>query len=491
MSDPKTTKWSSSAGYIWSMLGSAIGFANLLGFGSQAYRNGGGAFLIPFITALIVLGIPMLMLEGVIGQKHSDPLVTSYDRAIGKFGKIFGWLAVVAVTTIGAFYTVLTGWSIAYTYYSAMGQIPSDVATFFSRDFLQATGNISDFGNFSIPVFISTLFVTLLGWYVLSRNIQKGIEKWCSFFLPLLGVVILIFAGVVILLPGSMNGFYYYLYPDFSKLTDIKIWRDVFGQLFFSLSLGLGIVVGYSRHTTAATDIRKAMIIVAFSDFIISFIAGFIIFGCLGYMAHVQGISFDSIAKTNSIFEIGYITFPMILNTFDPISSKIVGAIFFFCLFIAGFTGVFSIVESIVGNLRVEFSMNRKMAVSISMFIILILAIPFSMGNGTSLIDALEPMVLGNNMMIGGIAQIIVFMYFSKEIANHPVWFNGNRRHLAYYSIKYLSLIILLITFALSLYSEFHSDFGIPGIIRWSWLIVALIISILLSQKNNELIYSE
>ncbi len=486
MSKPQTSTWSSSGGYIWSMLGSAIGFANLLGFGSQAYKNGGGAFLIPFFTALIVLGIPMLFLEGIMGQKHAEPLVTCYGRVIGRPGKIFGWLAVIAVTTIGAFYTVLTGWSIAYTYYAGAGLIPEDVASFFYNDFLHATGKIFIPGTMSIPVLVSTLFVGVLGWIVLSRNIQKGIEKWCSFFLPLLAVVILIFAAAVFFLPGSEIGFYRYLYPDFSKLKELTIWRDVFGQLFFSLSLGLGIVVGYSRHTTTATDIRKAMIIVAFSDFLISFISGFIIFGCLGYMSYLKGVPFDSIADTNSIFDIGYLAFPLILMTFGPVFSKILGAIFFFCLFIAGFTGIFSIVESIVGNLRIEFQMSRKRAVTISMGMILLLALPFSMGNGTALIDAIEPMVMGNNMLIGGIAQIIVFMYLSKEISANPIWYKGKKRHLAFYSIKYLSLVILIVSLVISLSTEYTSGFGIPEAVRWSWFVAALAIATALAYKDKE-----
>lgn len=477
MSQIQTTKWSSSGGYIWSMLGSAIGFANLLGFGSQCYRNGGGAFLIPFFIAIFILGIPMLILEGIVGQRHSDPLVTSYDRVIGKKGKIFGWLAVIAVTTIGSFYIVLTGWSLAYTYYAATGQISENVAHFFSNDFLKATGNISDIGTLSIPVFISTFIVGILSWFVLSRNIQKGIEKWCSFFLPLLGVVIIIFAGAVVFLPGSSLGFYNYLYPDFSKLKDLTLWRDVFGQLFFSLSLGLGIVVGYSRHTTKSTDICRAMIIVAFSDFAISFIAGFIIFGCLGYMSQEQGVLFDSIAANSSIFDIGYITFPQILQTFNPHFSKLLGAIFFFSLFIAGFTGVFSIVESIVGNIRVEYEISRKKAVTIAMGIMLLFAIPFSMGNGTALIDTLEPMVMGNNMLIGGIAQIIVFMYFSKELSNHPVWYKNSSKHFWYYSIKYLSLGILIVTLLISLASEFSNPWGLAETIRWSWFAIALLVA--------------
>lgn len=130
MSSSTSTSWKSDTGYIWSLLGSAIGFANILGFGSQCYRNGGTAFLIPFFAALFVLGIPMLILEGILGQKTKKPLVSAYGIFLGKPWKFFGWLAVCAVTTIGAFYIVLTGWALAYTAYAFLGGIPEDTVSF-------------------------------------------------------------------------------------------------------------------------------------------------------------------------------------------------------------------------------------------------------------------------------------------------------------------------------------------------------------------------
>lgn len=466
------------------MLGSAIGFANLLGFGSQSYKNGGGAFLIPFFIALFILGIPMLMLEGIIGQKREEPLVTAYGRVMGRPAKILGWLAVFAVMTIGAFYTVLTGWSIAYTYFAATGGIGADTAAFFSQEFLKVTPSLSEIGGISYPVIISTLFVGCLGWYVLSRNIQSGIEKWCSIFLPLLIGLIIVFTAVVCFLPGSFDGFYHYLYPDFTRLYDLTIWRDVFGQLFFSLSLGLGIVVGYSRHTEKKTDIRQAMLIVALSDFAISFLSGLMIFGCLGFMSQQQDVAFNEVVTSHSTFEIGYVIFPLILNSFGPIFSRVIGVLFFFSVFIAGFTGVFSIIESIVGNLRVEFSLSRKMAATVAMIVIFILSIPFCMGNGTALIAALEPMVLGNNMLIGAIAQIIVFMYVSSEFRDHPIWMKGGRRVPAFYALKYVSLAILIFSLLFSIRSEYLSGFGLAEAIRFGWLAIALCLAAILSLKN-------
>src|SRR5262245_30333371 len=107
------TTWKSQAGFTWSLIGSAVGFANILSFSAQAYKNGGGAYLIPYFIALFILGIPLLILEGAIGYRMKTALVTAYNKAWGRAGKTLGWLAVIACLSIGGFYIVLTGYSVA------------------------------------------------------------------------------------------------------------------------------------------------------------------------------------------------------------------------------------------------------------------------------------------------------------------------------------------------------------------------------------------
>ncbi|MBI3900997.1 MAG: sodium-dependent transporter, partial [Chlamydiia bacterium] len=302
-----STTWKSQSGFIWALIGSAVGFANVLSFSAKAYKNGGGAYLIPYAIALFVIGIPFLFLEGKIGSRWKSPLVTSYGFVWGKMGKMLGWLSVLACLTIGAFYIVLTGYSVAYTYFSAVDLIPNDTKTFFFQTVLQATPDVKQFGSFAWPIFIATAVVGFISWVVLRRPVRDGIEQVCSFFMPLMVLIMTVFAIAVCFLPGGMQGWIYYLKPNFHKLLDIELWRDVFGQLFFSLSLGLGIIVGYSRHTEKTANIPKAMLYVALGDFFVSFVSGAAIFGCLAHISHVQGIPFDQILTSDSTFEIGFI----------------------------------------------------------------------------------------------------------------------------------------------------------------------------------------
>jgi NSS family neurotransmitter:Na+ symporter len=478
--------WNSQAGFIWAMIGSAVGFANILGFSSKAYFHGGGAFLVPFMVALLVLGLPLLYLEGIIGQHFQLPLVSAYGKTAGKLGKVFGWLSILAVGTIGAFYVVLTGWSIAYTYFTAANVVTENSALFFTQDFLHMSSGITSLGSFAGMAFLFTVGVMLFSWYVLVRDIQSGVEALCSIFLPLLAVIVCLCALAVCFLPGAWMGFGYYLSPDFSKLADPRLWLDAFGHLFFSLSLGLGIVTGYARHAGESIDIKRSMFWVIVGDFLISLIAGFAIFGCVGYMSQLQGIPFTELVKPNSNFEMGFIVFPQILKTFGSFVYRVIGPVFFFSVFIAGVTGVFSIIESIAGNIEVEFGTSRSYAVSVTSAFMGVCSILFCMGNGLYVIGALEPMVTGFNMIIGGFAEVVFFMYGSVAIAQHTIWKNSQGQHtFSYHVLRTLNLLLLAVIFLSACVNEYQTGFSYPEMVRWGWFVLALALSIGLSLKSQ------
>lgn len=481
----KKNSWAHQSGYIWALIGSAVGFANVLSFSSKAYFYGGGAFLIPFITAVIVLGIPLLCLEGIIGQHFNLPLVSAYAKVAGNNGKFFGWLAIIAVTTIGGFYILLTGWTIAYCYFTASNSIPSDALTFLNESFLHKSSGITDVGSFATFMFICTVIIGLIAWYIVSRDIRSGIEKICSVFLPILAFLITLFTLIVMFLPGAWIGFSHYIIPDFTVLKNSRLWLDAFGHIFFSLSLGLGIITGYSRHAGKSINIARSMIMVTLGDFIVSCSAGFAVFGCIGYLSFIKGIPFNTIVTSSSPFEMGFVIFPTILKTFGTILYPVIGALFFFCIFIAGITGVFSIIESCAGNIEVEFKFSRKKAVTIATAIMIGLAALFCMGNGQYIIGAIDPMVCGFNMLISGIAEIVFFVWLSPIIKNNKIWFKrSGSRSLLYYCVAYIVPLCLALVFVMALMHEWQGGINYAKIIRWGWLVGAGIIAFVLSKKS-------
>ena len=484
----KQDTWEKEGGYIWSLIGSAVGFANILSFSALCYRNGGGAFLIPYVIAHLIVGLPMLFLEGLVGQKTKLPIVSAMGNVAGSSGKVLGWVAVFSCATIGGFYMVLTGFAVAYSYFSAAGSIGPDSVFFFKNSFLHDSGSLGHVGGIAMGVLLSTILVAGFSWAVLARNIHSGVEKLCTIFLPLLAVLITAFAVAALCLPGALEGIKHFLIPDFSRLSQWTLWRDVFGQVFFSLSLGLGIVTGYSRHNPASFSIPRAMVRVAIGDFLISFVSGLAIFGCIGFMSMKSGTAISNIISSDSAFEIGFVIFPMILAQFGEVTARIVGPLFFFCIFIAGVTGVFSIAESVAGNIEVEFRKGRKASVAIAMGVITLMSLPFCMGNGQHVIGALSPMVLGNTMLIGGIAEILFFLVLSSVIGKDPIWFSGKKRSYPYLALKYGVLPLLTLTFLGAMWQEVQTGFHAQEAVRWGWLALVLVASGCLSYRKRNVI---
>ncbi len=478
-------KWHSSVGYVWAMIGSAIGFGPILSFSARCYFNGGGAFLIPLTIAVVVLGLPLLILEGVIGQHFQLPLVSAYGRIAGKWGKFFGWLAVFGVASIGSYYCVITAWTMAYIFYAGMDMIPVDTAHFFAHYFLQDSGSLTVLGAISKPMVMSIVAVSLCTWFVMIQNIQKGVGKFCSIFLPLLFVLLIGLLVFISSLPGAWNGFAHFLTPHFSQLLQPQVWLAAFGHVFFSLSIALAIIVGYSRYTDKSINIARSMLWVVIAEICCSIIAGLVIFGGIGYMAHVQQVPFNEVVSS-SLFGLGFIVFPRVIVMFPYIVRIVMGTVFFICLFIAGITGMFSIVEAVAGNCETEFSWSRSKAISIITIFIFVMSLLYTGGNGTYIIDALDSMVSGFNVIAAGLAEIIAFMYFAPQIIAHPSWFTPHQstRAVRYYLLKYVASIVLGIILVSSLVTEFSEVFTFAHWIRWGWLVIAIGLAAICAQKK-------
>ncbi|MDP1834830.1 MAG: sodium-dependent transporter [Chlamydiales bacterium] len=474
--------WKKESGFIWSILGSAIGFANILSFSAQCYRNGGGAFLIPLLVAYLLLGIPVLVLEAVVGQRTGQPTVTAYGRYIGNIGRTLGWMSILTCLTIGAFYAVLTGYTVAYTYFSVANLIPADTATFFKVDFLQDSGSLDSWGGISWAILLSTVVVVFAAWRVLTQNIQSGIERICSIFMPLMVLMVMVFAAVTLFLPGAWIGISHYLIPDFSRLSEFGIWRDAFGHLFFSLSLGLGIITGYSRYNGSQVNIGRAMRWVVVGDLTISGLAGLVIFACLGFLSLDSGVAFEDLVKSASTFELGFIVFPKVLQAMGPYATPILGTLFFFSLFMAGITGVFSIAESIAGNVEVEFGTSRKTAVTVTTLAMLIGGAFFCTGNGQHILGSLAPMVLGYVMLFSGLLEVVIYFFII-----HPIRDEVSRQ-IGLPSVRFTQAIGVLICAILgfiflgSLQEEVGQGITLSFLVRWGWFAGALVAAMIMSR---------
>ena len=472
--------WNSEAGYVWSMIGSAVGFANILSFGAKSYQNGGGAFLIPLLVAVLLLGLPMLILEGIVGKTYQAPFVSSLGKVLGNKGKILAWPTVFGVITIGGFYTVLNTWSLAYVWFSGISAIPAETETFFYQSFLGASSSVNELGSFSWLIGLGSLALLTFVYKINASPIAHGIEKLSKIFLPILMSLLVVFLVGVFFLPGAFEGMKELIKPNYGALYDSHLWLSAFGHVFFSLSIGLGIISGYSAYTDKKINITRSMFLVVLGDLMTSLISALVIFGCLGHLAQITGKPFAEVVSSSS-FGLGFVLFPKLFQSFSAPLGTLFGVLFFFSLFLAGVTGLISIIEAAVGNIVREFSIPRKKATLIVCVISGLFALSFSFGNAPHLIDILDYMVAGINVLITGLLQIIVFLYLSKEFSNKKEWFIGKRKGFYFYSLKYISPLLIMIILCNRIYADMASPYDLSKLIRWGWFAIAILGSVFLS----------
>ncbi len=210
----------------------------------------------------------------------------------------------------------------------------------------------------------------------------------------------------------------------------------------------------------------QSMLWVVIAEILTSIIAGLVIFGGIGYMAHAQQVPFESVI-TASLFGLGFVVFPQAIAMFPYALRVVLGTFFFFCIFITGITGLFSIVEIAVGNFEIECGWSRRKAVTVITAVIFVLSLFYTGGNGTYIIDALDVMVSGFNVVLSGLLEIIVFMYCASHIMEHPVWFShSGKRAFRYYALKYGALVVLCCVLVSFLIAEFSGAMGLTHIIR-------------------------
>lgn len=261
----RTMHWSSQRLFIIATIGSAIGFGNIWRFPYVAYENGGGAFLIPYFIALIVAGIPLMLLELGIGNKTKAGAAQAFRDCVGKKKEWIGWMSAVVAFMVVVYYAVIIGWAVDYAFFSIDLAYGSGPEAFFFNDFL----NISD-GPFSLGS-INWFIVGGLAliWIWIYFSIFKGVhsvEKMVLVTVTVPWVLIIVFVANGFTLPGAMDGLAFYLMPDFAKLLDPDVWIAAFGQIFYTLSLAMAIMFAYASYLPEKVDITRSAIIISLAN---------------------------------------------------------------------------------------------------------------------------------------------------------------------------------------------------------------------------------
>ncbi|HUU42368.1 MAG TPA: sodium-dependent transporter [Planctomycetota bacterium] len=359
--------WNSRVGFVMAAVGSAVGLGNVWRFPGVCTANGGGAFLIPFFTAIIVLGIPLLILEFGLGHM----MLSAAPRSLAKTrrnAEWVGWLAVLNALVITIYYVVIMAWCCNYFVFSFIPSAPEavegmKVATsappmwgtnpgqFFNTDFLQKTQGLTPLGGLQLGIVAGLAFT----WLCIFLIIYKGVGvvgKVVLWTVPLPVILLAVLFFNEIRHPEAIDGIRHYLTPNFDALTRPEVWRAAFGQVFFSLTLGFGVMIAYASYLKKKSDVSNNALITAMADSGTSFFAGFVVFSTIGYLASAHGVKVAELVKSDALqkiiptgaFGLVFTTYPDAIGRLGAL-APVFGAVFFLMLLLLGIDSAFSLVE--------------------------------------------------------------------------------------------------------------------------------------------------
>jgi NSS family neurotransmitter:Na+ symporter len=354
-------QWTGQVGFILSAIGSAVGLGNIWRFPGVAYENGGGAFLIPYLVALLTAGIPILFLDYALGHRFRGAAPTAFrriGRSLGRFTESLGWFQVAIAFVIGLYYTAVIAWALSYFVFSFDLRWGDDPATFFQADYLQ----VGDPGlslEFVPGVLIPLALVWIAAILVLAAGVAKGLQRANVIFLPILIIAFLVLVVRALFLDGAAEGLNALFTPNWAALGDPNVWIAAYSQIFFSLSIAFGIMITYASYRRRRSNLTSPGLVVAFANSSFEILAGIGVFATLGFFAFQQGIQ---VAELEGLTGVGlsFITFPAIVSQMP--GGPLFGALFFGSLTLAGFTSLISVLQVVSAALQEKFRLTPRAA---------------------------------------------------------------------------------------------------------------------------------
>ena len=464
METKERSTWGSNATFILAAIGSAVGLGNAWRFPGLAAKHGGGAFLLVYLVAMLVIGIPLLMMEISIGRKMRSGAPGALRGMNKKFEPI-GWAATSNAFVIVTYYAVVFAWVIMMAVFSFkfVGMTGnSEKASGLWAGLIKTTGTIKGFGSFSLPVIICLLVAWGLIYFCI-RNGTKSVDKIIKYliFLPVICLVIMAVKGIT--MPGALEGVANFFIPDFSALKDPMLWVDAVGQVFYSMSVMMAIMIAYGSFVDDNSNIARDGLIIAFSDLAVSLLAGIVMFTTM-YGTGLQ----ESLTKTG--VGLAFIVYPTAIVNLSGsgIFNAIFSFIFYFCLCTLAIDSAFSLVEGISTAFSDKFGTNKKKTTITICIIAGIISIVYASGAGLAILDIVDNWCNSFTLILIGVVETVAIGWFfktekvineinrnSKRFRMPKLWFN--------LTVKVVAPIILSVLFVWNIVDLFANKGGIYG----------------------------
>ena len=401
------SQWNSILSFILAMIGLTIGIGNIWRFSYVLYSDGGGSFFIPYVIAILIMGIPFLILEYGLGFSCKKSFSKLMHDIRPEF-EIIAWMLVLFVFIVVIYYMIILGWDFVYLLNSFNFGWGNDPASFFTNN-VGGSSNLANVTSVVIPTLISTLILWVIFWFVSYRDVGDGIGRLSSVLIPLLFILMLFIIVYAFTLPGSDLGIKTLLAPDWSALFNINIWLAAFGQIIFSLSIGQAMVYTYASYLPRNTKLIDEVLLVVAANSIYEIFVALGVFSILGYMSSSSSIPMNELVSegTGLIF----VVFPNIFNEMG-FMGHILAPLLFLSILFAGITSSFALFEPLLSSMCEKFKWSRRKGVTILVIVAGICSVVFSTGISSYLVEIIDKFVNNFGILILIGVQAIIFGWF-------------------------------------------------------------------------------
>lgn len=401
-------KWSRETFFVLACVGAAVGLGNLWRFPYMAYENGGGAFLLPFVVCLVLVGIPIALLEICLGRWSGGSVAGAFQKAHPCWTWV-GWWALLNSLVIVFYYAVVINWCVQYVVYSFNEAWGSEPDRFFLGKVLGLADSPYQFGGVSVRGLVC-LAVVWGSIFLIVRSGTKGLSRVLSITVPLPLILLVLLAWRSITLPGAADGLSYLFTPRPNELLSWSVWAAAASQVVLSLGLGMGQMVAYASRKRDDQHIVKSAITICSADLLFSLLAGVTVFATMGYLAGSRGVEIGEL-KLEGLF-LAFVSYPMAISSL-PL-APLWGVAFFALLVSLGIDSAFAVIEANITGLEdMGVRMSRSRMAAMLCALGFVGGILFVSGSGLLWLDIVDHWVAYYSIASIVVLQCIVFSYFA------------------------------------------------------------------------------
>ena len=488
--------WGSRGGFVFAAIGSAVGLGNIWRFPYEAYSNGGGAFLVPYVIAMIVVGIPLLIMEFSLGH-YTQLAAPGAFKEISRKTEFIGWWPILLSAVIVCYYSVILAWCLNFLVFSFAKVVPwgSDTETFFFNDYL-GFNQTHTLGGVRLPIVLSLLAVWLGMYFCIFKGVHWIGKIVCWIVpLPLFMLLVLVVRGLT--LDGAIKGLEYYLEPDWSVLKNVVVWRHAFGQVFFSMTIAFGVMITYASFLHRKSDINNNALIVGISDLAVSFIAGIAVFATMGSLAVKHNIPVKEVLNESQGIGLAFVAFPEALSNLP--ATQFFSAIFFTALVLLGIDSAFSMTETILASVCDKTGWSKKAVLLIMTVIGFTIGIVFTTEGGLSWLGTIDGFINGTwgILLVALVECVVVGWCFNLNILRRHANSRSDWTIGVWWErlVKFVIPVILGALFFWSMYDDLTNEKGLinnpqgnviwPNIVGLSLMASIFIASVVLSMIDR------